>query len=220
MADLELKVGGQWGEFFTVKNGYIDSTPEKLTKLNEIINPNHDNNNQSLDLYRQETSDLIDLVRIGVQQDTEVTDRLQCKPTRQSGRYLVTQTYNSAISVGYSQCKSRDWEPIARLVLAASYEATMLIGVIQAIDALRATNDKRGGHAMTRPGQHPLYPTLVTPPPILLTKVGGGVFANDKAWIADAMRFAFKKVAVFGVPLNVAVTHYASQESGYDDLRY
>lgn len=219
LADLELKVGEKWGDFFTVKNGYIDSTPEKLTKLNEIIAPN-DESGMVVDFNRQETLDLIETVRIGVQQDTEVTDRLQSKPTRPSGRFLVTQTYNSAISVGYSQCKPRDWEPIARMVLAASYEATMLIGIIQAIDALRATKDKRGGYAMTRAGQHPLYPGLATPPPILLTKVGGGVFANDKAWIADAMKYAFKRVAAFGVPLNVAITHYAQKEAGYDDLSY
>jgi hypothetical protein len=45
---------------------------------------------------------------------------------------LVTQTFNSAISVAYSSVADKwKWEPLARLVvLEASYEATLLVGLI------------------------------------------------------------------------------------------
>lgn len=49
--------------------------------------------------------------------DTEVT-------TSES-HHLVTQAYCSAVPVGYSPHSPDLWEPFARLVLEASYEATL-----------------------------------------------------------------------------------------------
>ncbi len=58
-------------------------------------------------------------LRIGVHRHTQVTiDRCQ---------HTVTQVYASAIPVSYHRFESPDFEPLARLVLEAAYEATLLV---------------------------------------------------------------------------------------------
>ena len=55
-------------------------------------------------------------LRVGVMWDTQV------KPP---GAHRVCQVYASALPVAYAKStKSTDWEPFARLVLGATYEAT------------------------------------------------------------------------------------------------
>jgi hypothetical protein len=61
------------------------------------------------------------------------------------------------------------WEPFARLILEAAYEATLLA----ALD-----NAKRGGSNI-----------------VLLTQLGGGAFGNADTWISDAMSHALSHVA-------------------------
>ena len=58
-------------------------------------------------------------------------------------------------------CRQSAWEPFARLVLEATYEATLLAAVEQSL----------AGRSNT----------------VLLTRVGGGVFGNADAWIDDAI---------------------------------
>jgi hypothetical protein len=65
-------------------------------------------------------------------------------------------------------------------VLEAAYEATLLAAQIQFA---------RGGS-----------------PSVLLTRLGGGVFGNDSAWIDDAIQRALPKVAHVG--LDVRLVRY------------
>jgi hypothetical protein len=75
----------------------------------------------------------------------------------------VSQALCSALPVGYSQHPDHPgWEPFARLVLEAAYEATLLAGVL---------NARRGASNV-----------------VLLTRLGGGVFANDDRWIEAGIR--------------------------------
>jgi hypothetical protein len=77
--------------------------------------------------------------------------------------------------VGYSTLPRKDWEPFARLVLEASYEAVMLAAVEQA---------SAGGS-----------------PTVLLTHIGGGVFSNGRDWIDSAIERAMGIVADAGLDI-------------------
>lgn len=74
---------------------------------------------------------------------------------------LVTQAYCSALPVAYSGLDARAWTSLARLVLEAAYEATLRIAALTAA---------QGGSRR-----------------VLLTRLGGGAFGNDEAWINDAL---------------------------------
>jgi len=76
----------------------------------------------------------------------------------------VTQAYCSALPVAYSHHATELWEPFARLVLEAAYEATLCTGIVN----LQATGVGR----------------------VFLTLVGGGVFGNRTEWIIDSMKRA------------------------------
>jgi len=93
------------------------------------------------------------LLRIGVQHDTEVT--------LGNAGHPVTQAYCSAVPVAYSGPAADDWEPLARLVLEAAYEATLAAATVNA-----AANGSRV---------------------VYLTLLGGGAFGNPTPWIIDAI---------------------------------
>ena len=76
------------------------------------------------------------------------------------------------------------WEPLARAVLRAAYEATLWA-------ALRSAQRHWGRGGSTR---------------VFLTMVGGGGFGNPVAWICDAMDAALWKFR--GSGLRVAVALY------------
>lgn len=170
--------------WWTVKSGYIESTNNDLKALNqELLNPNFVN-------------ELKKLLRIGIQWNTEVThhDRYNLSvnwalPLEQ--RPLVTQTYNSALSIAYSFADPSLWEPFAKLILDASYEATLWTAVIN--------NFKRVERGLL-------------PQAVVLTAVGGGVFGNKPIWIGAAIGKAIKKIRAFGADLKVCVNHYAQED--------
>lgn len=115
-------------------------------------------------------------LRIGLHRDVEVTDATAVP------RPVISQAFCSALPVAYGGPIPVDfWEPFARLVLEASYEATLLAGALNA--ALGASKT------------------------VLLTLVGGGVFGNREAWILDAIRLALRRVAEFD--LDVRIVSYA-----------
>lgn len=99
-------------------------------------------------------------------------------PPRQS----VTQAFCSALPVAYSRIAPPAWAPFARLVLEAAYEATLLAACEQA----------HGG------GSHR----------VLLTRLGGGVFGNEEAWIDAALVRALRLVERAG--LDVILLSYGA----------
>merc|ERR1712146_789746 len=84
------------------------------------------------------------------------------------GEQTVTQVFGSAISVSYSGATADAWEPMGRLVLRASYMATLHVAAEAAV--------RRGGKAGSQK--------------VFLTLLGGGVFGNPLEWIIDAIREA------------------------------
>ena len=103
----------------------------------------------------------------------------------------MTQVYVSAVSVAYTTVAPARWEPLARLVLEAAYEATLHVAAQSAGTAGRRQR-------------------------VLLTAVGGGVFGNRVEWIADAINKALARFARW--PLDVVVVEYKPGSTGLRPL--
>ncbi len=145
LADFGAAVDNPSQRYWRMQNGYLLTTAESLHRLAQHLNS----------LNAAQLDELRGTLRIGVHRHTQVTiDRCQ---------HTVTQVYASAIPVSYHRFESPDFEPLARLVLEAAYEATLLVTL----------ND-----AQAR--QRPLY----------LTLLGGGAFGNQASWILDAIERA------------------------------
>ncbi len=157
LADLAAALGLA----VAMENGYALLTPAQLAqaaeRLDGIAGPARD--------------DLAGLVRVGVQADTEVT-------WRHAG-HTVTQVYCSALPLAYGGGDLAGWEPLARLVLEAAYEATLAAAAITA----------------ARTGNRTLY----------LTLLGAGAFGNPTAWVIDAVERALR---LHPVGLDVRVVSY------------
>lgn len=149
-AELGRRLGTRPGALWTMKNGYALGTPDGLRRISEHL----------LAAPREELEELRGRLRIGIQSGVEVTDSNGAPPP------IVSQAFCSALPVRYSSIDSNVWEPFARLVLEAAYEATLHAGLL---------NAEQGGSRM-----------------VLLTQLGGGAFGNHPAWIYDAIHRALR----------------------------
>jgi len=163
-AALSDVIGMPVHNLWNMQNGYALCTREGLTAIAHLM--------------ETAPEDVIDALRstlaIGLHRDVEVTDG--------SGQ-RVSQAYCSALPVAYSSHGRANWEPFARLVLQASYEAVMLAAVEQA---------SNGGSNT-----------------VLLTRIGGGVFENGDAWIDSAIERAMEIVKDSGLEI-IFVAHRAA----------
>lgn len=103
---------------------------------------------------------------------------------------LVTQAFCSALPVAYSDVPAAAWASFAQLVLEAAYEATSLTGVL---------NAARGGSRR-----------------VLLTRLGGGAFGNEDAWINEALLRACQLMAE--ADLEVMIVSYRRPSASLVDL--
>lgn len=143
-----------------MQNGYALIGREGLIDLQQKF--------QGITEARRET--LKGLLKVGVHWGTSVT--APGAPENQ----LVTQVFCSALPVAYSSERDPDlWEPLARLVLEACYEATLRIAALN----FESTGNQR----------------------VYLTRVGGGVFGNRQEWIDQAIEMALYAVSEY--PLQV-----------------
>ena len=163
---LENMLSG--GPYWQVTNGYVESSEQQLTSL-------------AVKVRNFDRDDLVGVVRIGLQSQTEVTfcNRFEVN----TEPHLVNQAYCSAISCGYSQVETHLWEPIATIALDAAYEGTLL--------AAAALRDQGLGTGR-----------------VWLTFIGGGVFGNKSPWIKDAISRSIKRTSNLG--LNIIVCHFRS----------
>ena len=166
LRDIGDALDNRGNRLWIMQNGYALATREGLTEIAERLRQCSDN----------EIDRLRGLLRIGVQWDTEVT----IAPSR----HLVTQAYCSALPIGYSEHEADLWEPFARLILEAAYEAALCCGIL---NAAASGNDA-----------------------VFLTKIGGGVFANPMGWIADAIGHAVQRHR--GTGLKVALVSYRTPD--------
>lgn len=116
------------------------------------------------------------VLQVGIQWNTQVTLK--------GASHVVSQIYCSALPVAYSNLPSVLWARFAKLILEASYEATICSAIINASE----TNN------------HTLF----------LTLLGGGAFGNETGWISGAIRRALSLYAEWG--LDVALVSYGQSQ--------
>lgn len=153
-----------YDQFWKMKNGYAMMDFQGLSRLNTKLNQ----------LNSSEREHLKGMLKVGVQWQTEVT-------AADHGQ-LVSQIYCSALPVAYCSVEKSKCEAFARLVLEASYEASMYAALKN-------------------------WATYGSPI-IYLTHLGGGAFGNESSWIVDSMNIAFRKFR--NTPLDVRIVNYDS----------
>jgi hypothetical protein len=146
LADLGAALGNRDNRLWTMQNGYALATESGLKEIAERLTS----------ASQRELDRLRGLLRIGVQWNTEVTIS--------DTHHTVSQAYCSALPVAYPRHSPSMWEPFARLILEAAYEATLACAQINH----RTTGNNR----------------------VYLTLLGGGAFGNQLDWILDAIRRA------------------------------
>ncbi|MBP1466864.1 hypothetical protein EYB53_014210 [Candidatus Chloroploca sp. M-50] len=167
LADLGHALGNANGKLWQMQNGYALPSRSGLTAIGERLQA----------ASEAERDDLRSLLRIGMQWQTQVT-------IAASG-HLVSQAYCSALPVAYASHPTDLWEPFARMVLEAAYEATLCAGIINA-----ATHGS---------------------PRIFLTLLGGGVFGNDIRWIIASIARALHRYQAYGLDVAI-VSHGRSND--------
>lgn len=147
--------------FWSMQNGYALCTQAGLHTIDDLV--------------QQGGHSLSDELRAalanGVHANVEITSG-----DRSPGQRL-SQAFCSALPIAYSPIPRRYWETFARLILEASYEATLLVAVEQS---------STGGSNT-----------------VLLTRVGGGAFGNADAWIDDAIMRALAIVEYAGLDVKL-----------------
>lgn len=160
--------------FITVTNGYSESTPNQLKRLNKLLETDK---SLSIEIKKR--------LKFGFHQHTQVVFKSRWKQVSSKKTSLVSQIYCSALAINYSKVKDKKlWEPLSRIILDASYEATLLAGII---------NFSETGN-----------------PNIFLTQLGGGVFGNKTSWIEESIQKALTLVQRYQIPIHVINCFYNS----------
>ncbi len=195
-AALSAALGRPVASLWSMRNGYALCTRDGLAAIDAHLASLDE---PGLDALRAR-------LRIGAHRDVEVTDvgpedaaqaravhaglahagpagvahaGLARTDPRGAVRPVVSQAFCSALPVAYSGLPQGAWARFARLVLEAAYEATLLEA---------ALNAHRGASRT-----------------VLLTRLGGGAFGNDDAWIDAAI---VRAMACAGGGLDVAIVSY------------
>ena len=161
----------------SVRNGYTSSDERRLGAFNRRL--------AALGVPHDE---LLGALRIGLHSNVEVPwgpRRFELLPPAE--RTTVSQTFCSALAIGYSDGGAKAWEPLAKMVLDAAYEATLLAAALE-------HSTGRGSGV------------------VLLTRLGGGVFGNEPAWIDGAIARACLRAS--HLPLRVILCHFGAVDEG------
>ena len=163
-------------DLWEMRNGYLFATEDGLDSIAGVV----------AESSADDRDALLGTLRIGLHSNTEVT----FGTTSETAGPIVSQAYCSAVPIGYSEHSTKRWEPLARLVLDATYEATLRAAAINA----EATGNRS----------------------VFLTLVGGGVFGNPTKWITEAIHRAVTRLA--GADLDIAIVSYGSRQPEVADL--
>jgi hypothetical protein len=147
---------------WTMRNGYALIGQAGLLSLNKKLSELTDDQRETLK----------GKLKVGIQWNTEVTIS--------SNKQKVSQIYCSALPVSYNDIESIYWERFSRIILEATYEATLWAAAI---------NMKNNNSNI-----------------VYLTLVGGGAFGNDEYWILESIQKAIRKFRQ--IPLDVRVVSY------------
>lgn len=166
LADIGKALDNESRNLWTMKNGYALATAGGLYHINDHLDQ----------LDANAYDELKSKLRIGIQWNTEVT--------LAGGGHQVTQVYCSALPVAYSQHDAHLWGKFARMILEATYEATILAGLIN----------------YEKHGNRDLY----------LTLVGGGAFGNRMSWILESLGSVVRKYQ--NLPLALKIVSFGSSD--------
>lgn len=164
LADIGSALENSKSRLWEMRNGYALASHSGLV---EISNRLRASSESELDRLRQ-------LLRIGIQWNTQVT--------LNESRHMVSQAYCSALPIAYSPHSSSLWADFARLILEASYEATICAAILNS----------------TRNGSNRLF----------LTLLGGGAFGNETDWIVGGIQRALNLYR--RADLDIAIVSYGS----------
>ena len=115
LADLGRALGNSDSRLWVMRNGYALASAAGLAEISSRLHTSSED----------ETNRMRQLLRIGVQWNTQVTIK--------SSEHTVTQAYCLALPVAYSGHSVVLWESFARLILEAAYEATMCAAVVNSV---------------------------------------------------------------------------------------
>jgi hypothetical protein len=172
LADMGVALGNSKSRLWEMRNGYALASHSGLVEISNRLRA----------ASESELDGLRELLRIGIQWSTQVTLN-DCKHT-------VSQAYCSALPVSYSRHSSNLWTEFARLVLEASYEATICTAILNSI----------------RNGNNRLF----------LTLLGGGAFGNETDWIIGGIQRALNLYKY--ADLDVAIVSYGSSKQYVQQL--
>ena len=170
LADIGAALGNTENRLWDMRNGYALPSRDGLVEIGERLRASSE----------PELDELRALLRIGLQWHTQVT--------LDNCTHTVSQAYCSALPVSYYEyCKGcpkdkKDWEGFARLILEATYEATLCAALL---NARKIGNNK-----------------------VFLTLVGGGAFGNETNWILSGLQRALDRYQ--DAALDVAIVSYRS----------
>jgi len=148
--------------FWSMNNGYAIMDHEGLLAVSNKLDS----------LSDEQRENLKGKLKVGIQWNTEVTIS--------ENKQRESQIYCSALPVAYCKTHSMYWESFARLILEATYEASLFAALIN----------------MEKNNSNLVY----------LTLVGGGAFGNKEVWILDSITKAINKFK--NVPLDVRIVTF------------
>ena len=148
--------------FWKMQNGYAMFSQEGILALNKKL----------ASLEQKEIDELKQNLKIGIQWNTEVT--------KSNSKHKVSQVYCSALPVSYCRLETFYFEKFARIILEATYEATLAAALIN--------------YKKNRSNK------------VFLTLVGGSAFGNEEYWILESMAKSINKFK--DSPLDVKVVSF------------
>ena len=172
LADIGVALGNSEGRLWEMRNGYALASHSGLVEISHRIRA----------LSESELDRLRQLLRIGTQWNAQVT--------LNDSKHTVSQAYCSALPVAYSHQPSSLWAEFARLVLEASYEATICAAILNSV--------KNGNNRL------------------FLTLLGGGAFGNEIDWIIGGIQRALSLYK--DADLEVAIVSYGSSNRSIQHL--
>jgi hypothetical protein len=172
LADLGAALGNTKNYLWEMKNGYALASYDGLLEISRRLES----------ASASELDELRQLLRIGIQWRTQVT--------LNGSKHLVSQAYCSALPVAYSEHAASLWQRFARLVLEASYEATICTAILNS----------------TQNGSNKLF----------LTLLGGGAFGNENQWIISSIQRTLDLYK--HVDLDVLIVSYHSSNQYFRKL--
>ena len=171
LADIGEALGNPSNRLWEMRNGYALASRRGLMEISNRLTAA---NESELDQLRGR-------LRIGIQWNTQVTFN--------ACQHLVSQVYCSALPCAYSESPLNLWERLVRLILEATYEATLCTAILNA----HGTGNRR------------LFLTL-----------GGGAFGNETACIIQAIERALKSQVSGG--LDIAIVSYGRSRQSVHEL--